>query len=244
MRKKALALLLAAMLLSACGGGQAPSSSSEPVEHEISFGEGYEPSVIDEVVGENGVMLFRQAKGATFTMDYEARSGSAMPAHFGLNFVGSCDTNWLGDEGLQARYDLNEFGSDVYGSVVITTAPENPAEYYQTDDESVIKETMAAEFLNTEDTYELRRGEIEEKGYEIVKEGYGRAFANLKSWHAYYIEFVDTDNGNRSMRLFLCNDDISEKYYSMDISVDVPQDNTELIDKFRTILFTLHPITG
>ena len=242
MIKKAFALLLAVMMLASCqnpsvnevNNAEAASSKETTVIEVDPSPDGYEPTEITEVV-KDGVFQFKPVKGATFTMDYEPRNGSYVANHFGLNFVSPCDTNWLGDKGLQAIFDLNEKTDDVYGSVVITTAPRDFKEYYDTKDKKVIAEKTAEEFLTAENYYNQKRSFlVDEKGFEMIREGYGYAFPNQDIWKAFYVEYIDTTANNHHMILYLCNDEINEKFYSMEIFTAIPADQTEQIDKFRS----------
>ncbi len=238
MIKRVLALMLAIIMLAGCQSSAKPKASKEPIEIDIGSTEGYTPTVIDEVV-KDGVMQFKPLDFATFTMDYEPRQGSFVVNHFGLDFVFPCDTNWLGDEGLTAKFDLNERGVDVYGSVDITTAPRNFKEYYGTEDIKVIAEKVASEFITAESYYNESLKAIKDSGFEIVREGYGQAFPESDIWNAFYIEYIDSEKDTCSMRVYLCNDEVNEKFYSMEIKADVPKDETEKVDMFRSIIFSL-----
>ena len=242
MIKRVLALMLALMMLAGCGASE-PASSKEPVKIEIGPAEEYSPTVVDEVVKE-GVFQFKPLNGSNFTMDYEPRQGSYVVNHFGLDFVFPCDTNWLGDEGNQAKFDLNEKGTDVYGSVTITTFPKNYEEYYGTSDKDAVQKKLEEEFVTVADYYAESRNAVEAAGYELVKVGVGDAFPGTDIWRAFYLEYIDTDKGNCSMHLYLCNDEINEKFYSMEIKADIPKDETERIDMFRSIIFSLKAINA
>lgn len=247
MIKRFLAAFFAVMMLAACGSNAnqqstADSSSSQgkfdnliPEDDTVSD-TGNRPIVKD------GKICFAPIENATFTMDYEPRQASVTKNHFGLNFVKPVDTNWLGDNGLDAMFDIHEYTDNtVFGSVKITTAPADLAEYYGTSDETELAEKMKADFFTAENYYNgYRKNVAEDFGYEIVKEGYGEAFDG--GWNAFYVEFIDKDSKNCGMRFYLCNDEINEKFYSMMISVDVPMDDAERINKYRGIIFTLHPM--
>jgi len=239
MIKRVLAIMLAVMMLAGCQSSAKPKTPSEPIEIDLASTEGYTPTIIDEVV-KDGVMQFKPLDFATFTMDYEPRQGSFVVNHFGLDFVFPCDTNWLGDEGLKAKFDLNEKGVDVYGSVDITTAPRDFKEYYGTEDMKTIAEKVSAEFITAESYYNETLKAVKDSGFEVVKEGYGQAFPESDVWNAFYIEYIDSEKNNCAFRLYLCNDEINENFYSMEVKADVPKDETDKVDMFRSIIFSLH----
>jgi len=238
MIRRTVALVMALMLLAACG-----AKPSEPAEKkatfEIDFGGEFTPNAIEEVMVD-GAFNFQRVESATFTMDYEPRSGSYVLNHFGLDFGLPTDTNWLGDDATKAKFDINEYGTDIFGSVTITTAPKDFKEYYQTENADEIKAKTAEEFLTVEKQFEVDKAEVADKNFEIVMEGCGLAFPDQDIWNACYVEYKNTADNVRSMRLYLCNDEINEKFYSMYITADVPEDDAERIEKYRSIIFSLH----
>lgn len=238
MIKRIFALVMALMLLAACGAK--PSEKAEPkATYEIDLSGGFTPNVIEEVIVD-GVFNFQRIEGATFTMDYEPRVDSYVLNHFGLDFGFPTDTNWLGDDATKAKFDINEKGTDVYGNVTITTAPQDLKAYYNTDDIKEVAIKVNEEFLTTEKQYELLKEEYADKGFEVVMEGIGLAFPEQDVWNACYVEYKNTEDNLRSMRLYLCNDEVNEKFYSMAINADVPEDDAERIEKYRSIVFSLH----
>ncbi|MBP1556674.1 MAG: hypothetical protein J6A76_02045 [Oscillospiraceae bacterium] len=246
MIKRILAAVLAVMMLAACSGNpgstqQAAASSQGKFDNIIPEEDTVSDTGSRDIV-KDGKICFAPIENATFTMDYEPRQGSVTNAHFGLNFVKPVDTNWLGDNGLDAMFDIHEYTDNkVYGSVKITTAPADLAAHFGTSDEKLIAEKMKADFFTAENYYNgYRKNVAEDFGYEIVKEGYGEAFEG--GWNAFYVEFIDKESNNCGMRFYLCNDEINEKFYSMMIQVDVPADDAERINKYRGIIFTLHPM--
>lgn len=250
MIKRFFAAAAAVMMLAACSGN--PNAAQSGAVSSEASSQGKFDNLIPEEdtvsdtgsrdIVKDGKICFAPIENATFTMDYEPRQGSVTAAHFGLNFVKPVDTNWLGDDGLNAMFDIHEYTDNtVYGSVKITTAPANLAEYYGTSDETIIADKMKANFFTVENYYTgYRKNVVEDFGYEIVKEGCGEAFEG--GWNAFYVEFIDKESKNCGMRFYLCNDEINEKFYSMLISVDVPMDDAERINKYRGIIFTLHPM--
>lgn len=249
MIKRIFAALIAVLMLAACSGN--PNAQQSSADNGSSS-QGKFDNLIpeDDAVADtgsrdivkDGKICFAPVENATFTMDYEPRQGSVTNAHFGLNFVKPVDTDWLGDSGFNAMFDIHEYTDNtVYGSVKITTAPADLAEYYGTSDEKLIADKMKADFFTTENYYTgYRKNVAEDFGYEIVKEGMGQAFEG--GWNAFYVEFIDKSSNNCGMRFYLCNDEINEKFYSVLISVDVPADDAERINKYRGIIFTLHPM--
>ena len=237
MIKRIAALVLALMLLAACGAK--PVEKSEPKTFEIDLMGNFTPNKIEEVLVD-GVFNFQRVEGASFTMDYEPRVDSYVLNHFGLDFGLPTDTNWLGDDATQAKFDINEKGTDVYGSVTITTAPKDLKAYYNTDDIKEVAIKVNEEFLTTEKQYELLQAEYGDANFEVVMEGIGLAFPEQDVWNACYVEYKNTEDNLRSMRLYLCNDEVNEKFYSLAISADLPGDDEERIEKYRSIIFSLH----
>lgn len=237
MIKKGVALLLAMVLLASCQS--APSGSSTASSSSQSGSSG-------EAVGhiENGRFVFKQLEDPVFTMDYEPRQGSVTMQHFGLNFPEGKDTDWLGDNGFDTRFDLHENkSSKAYGSVIITTAPADLAAYYNTSDPQEQIDQMKSTFFTTDTYYEgLRKNIVEDFGYELIVDEKGVAFDG--GWNAFYLEFIDKESGNHALRFYMCNDQLNEKFYAMTIKVDVPVDDTENLEIYRNILFTLHPMEG
>lgn len=237
MIKQYIALLLALVLLAACGSTPAGSSSEAASSETVSSSDS-SPLV------ENGEFVFRQLEDPLFTMDYEPRSDSVVKQHFGLNFSDGTDTDWLGDSGFDALFDMHEAKTDkVYGSVKITTAPADLAAYYNTDDPAKQLEQMKATFFTTASYHEgLRKNIVEDFGYELVFDEAGVAFEG--GWNAFYLEFIDKESGNHALRFYMCNDEMNEKFYSMTIQANLPMDDAEKIKTYRDIIFTLHPINN
>lgn len=233
MIKKGVTLLLAMVLLASCQS--APSSSSKTSSSQ-SGSAGATGSHI-----ENGRFVFKQLETPLFTMDYEPRTGSVTMAHFGMNFPDGTDTNWLGDSGFDSLFDLHEANTDkVYGSVVITTAPADLAAQYNTTDPAEQLNQMQAGFFTTDVYYEgLKRNIVEDFGYDLIVDEKGVAFDG--GWNAFYLEFIDKESGNHALRFYMCNDQMNEKFYAMTVKVDAPIDDTENLELYRNILFTLHP---
>ena len=239
MIKRIFALVMALVLLAACGGAKPVEKSEPKATFEIDLSGEYIPNVIDSVIVD-GVFNFQRIETSSFTMDYEPRVDSYVLNHFGLDFGYPIDTNWLGDDDTKAKFDINEKGTDVYGSVTITTAPRDFKAYYNTDDPKEVAIKVNEEFLTTEKQYEAFKAEIAEKNYEIVMEGCGLAFPEQDIWNACYVEYKNSKDNLRSMRLYLCNDEVNEKFYSMAVNADVPEDDAERIEKYRSIVFSLH----
>lgn len=235
MIKQCVALVMAMVLLAACGTAPTNSSSSISSSEAISS-----PAPSDLV--KDGKFVFDQLEDPLFTMDYEPRGGSLVKQHFGLDFPRGTDTNWLGDSGLDALFDLHEANTDnVYGSVKITTAPADLAEYYNTDDPAQQLDQMKATFFTVSSYHDgLRKNIVEDFEYDLVVDEEGVAFEG--GWNAFYLEFIDKESGNHALRFYMCNDEINEKFYSMTIKADIPMDDADNIKLYRDIIFTLHPM--
>ncbi|HWP51964.1 MAG TPA: hypothetical protein VN626_09755 [Clostridia bacterium] len=240
MIKKGVVLMLAIVLLASCQSS--PTSSSTASSSSEAASSSSNSSGVATGHFENGRFVFTQIGDPLFTMDYEPRSGSVSMAHFGLNFPDGTDTNWLGDSGFDTLFDLHEAKTDkVYGSVVITTAPADLAAYYNTTNPDEQLNQMRASFFTTDVYYEgLRKNIVEDFGYDLIADEKGIAFDG--GWNAFYLEFIDKESGNHALRFYMCNDEMNEKFYAMTIKVDVPVDDTQNLDLYRNILFTLHPM--
>ena len=240
MIKKGLALVLVMVLLASCQSAPASSSMASSSEGAASSTSNSSGTTTGHV--ENGRFVFAQLGDPHFTMDYEPRSGSVSMVHFGLNFPEGTDTNWLGDSGFDTLFDLHEAKTDkVYGSVAITTAPADLAAYCNTTNADEQVNQMRASFFTTDVYYEgLRKNIVQDFGYELIADEKGVAFDG--GWNAFYLEFIDKESGNHALRFYMCNDQMNEKFYAMTIKVDVPIDDTQNLDLYRNILFTLHPM--
>ena len=244
MMKKWIALVFALVMLAACGASSSPTTSSAPASESSQPASSNNSSEAPLELVKDGKMVFKQLADPLFTMDYEPRQGSVTMQHFGLNFPDGYDTDWLGDSGFDAQFDLHNAKTDkVYGSVKITTAPADLAAYYGTSDPALLLEKMQSSFFTTEEYYKgLRNNIVKDFGYTLSQDAYGVAFDG--GWNAFYLEFVDKDTGNCGLRFYLCNDQINEKFYSMMVTVNVPMDEKDTINTFRDIIFTLHPRTA
>ncbi|WMJ83067.1 hypothetical protein ACS3UN_00375 [Oscillospiraceae bacterium LTW-04] len=237
MIKKGIALILAMVLLASCQSAPSSSSAAPSSSQSSSSSE-----TADHI--ENGRFVFKQLDDPVFTMDYEPRSGSVTMQHFGLNFPNGTDTDWLGDSGFDTLFNIHEAETDqVYGSVVITTAPADLAAYYNTSDPQEQLNQMKPTFFTTDVYYEgLKKNIVEDFGYDLIVDEKGIAFDG--GWNAFYFEFIDKESGNHALRFYMCNDQMNEKFYAMTIKVDVPVNDTENLKIYRDIIFTLHPMEG
>lgn len=238
MIKKGVALLLTMVLLASCQ----PASSASSTASSLQSSSSSNTAAVSHI--EDGRFVFKQLDDPLFTMDYEPRGGSMTKQHFGLNFPDGTDTDWLGDNGFDTLFNIHKAKSDqVYGSVAITTAPDDLAAYYNTTDPQEQLNQMKSTFFTTDTYYEgLKKNIVEDFGYDLIVDEKGIAFDG--GWNAFYLEFIDKESGNHALRFYMCNDEMNEKFYAMTIKVDVPVDDTENLELYRNILFTLHPMEG
>ncbi|GKH49242.1 hypothetical protein CE91St46_03530 [Eubacteriales bacterium] len=248
MKIRISALLLAAtLLLAACGSNSssAPeaSSGSESAPSQSSAPNG---GVFSHLI-RDGKFVFTPVADAHFTMEYEPPATAVTGQHIGLDFLKTMNTDWLGDQDFIANYTLYD-GSDAagsekkqYGTVAITTAPPDLAEYYGTSDPAEQLERMKAHYFPAADVFVGRKkAVVEDFGYDLVFAE--QATFEALGWDGFFIEFIDPATNTRSMRFFLCNDEMNEKYYSFAANVDLPADDEELADRYRATLFSLKTI--
>ncbi len=238
MKVRFLPLMLAVVLaLSACGGESSPASSSSQAE-PASSGRELSGLIVD------GKFAFASLEDALFTMEYEPASGSVTAQHLGLEFPSTMNTDWVGDQDCVSNYTLYD-GTDApgsektqYGTVTISTAPADLAAYYGTDDPAAQLEAMKAHYFPTADVFEGRKkAVVEDFGYELVFAE--QAVFEELGWNGFFIEFINQDTNTRSMRFFVCNDEMNEKYYSFAADVDLPADDEALANRYRATLFSL-----
>lgn len=238
MKLRIFPLLLAVVVaLSACGTSPAESSSSSQTAQGTSGRE------LSGLIAD-GKFVFTSLENALFTMEYEPAVGSVTAQHLGLEFPNTMNTDWIGDQDCVSNYTLYD-GSDApgsektqYGTVTISTAPPDLAAYYGTDDPAAQLEAMKARYFPTADVFAGRKkAVVEDFGYELVFAEQA-VFEDL-GWNGFFIEFIDPDTNTRSMRFFVCNDEMNEKYYSFAADVDLPADDEALASRYRATLFSL-----
>lgn len=252
MLKRFFALLIAVAMLASCSGGRSSSTSSEVESSQSqassSQAEAAQIPANASADGEHikdGKFLFRQISDPLFTMDYEPSRASKANQHFGLNFYDGIDTDWLGDNGNVASFNIyrrEDAGANIekaeYGSVTLTSAPADMKEAFGTDDPAEIAEKMKADYFTAENYYNgYKKNLVEDFGYEIVEDAFGLAY---EGWNACYFEFINDVDNVRSLRFYACNDQLNENFLSFMVRIDVPLEETEMLEQLRGIVFTFH----
>ncbi len=249
MKLRLIALILAgALALTAC---KASSSSPAPSPSESgASGSGVEPLAPGEfpTLVKDGKFVFVPLEQVfpdadlIFTMEYEPAATAVTRQHLGLQFPSGMDTDWLGDAGVNANYTIYDTKDrEVRGTVKITTAPPDLAAQYGTSDPAEQLEMMKSSYFPAADVFTgLKKAVVEDFGYELVFAE--QAVAESLGWNGFYLEFIDRGTATRSMRFFVCNDEMNEKYYSFTANADLPVDDEEMANRYRSCLFTLVPM--
>lgn len=254
MIKRFLALAIAVMMLAACSNAESSApAASEPTQAASSSSsssqeEGPEAPANASADSEHlkdGKFIFKQIDDPLFTMDYEPARAAKASQHFGLNFYDGIDTDWLGDSENVASFNIylradaaENIEKTEYGSVVLTSAPIDMKAAFGTDDAAEIAEKMKADYFTVESYYNgYKKNLVEDFGYEVVEDAFGVAY---EGWNACYFEFINDVDNVRSLRFYSCNDKLDENFLSFSVRIDVPADDTEMLERLKGILFTFH----
>lgn len=224
-KRYAAALLAVALFVTACGrdSSSAPVSDAErePARESIEF-------------------EFADIDNPGYTMLYEPVAGALPQTDYGLNMAQSTDSDWVSDVEFNSNYIIYDSDTKTQrGTVQVRTGPPDPAAQFGTSDPEEITDAMRPSFFPARDVHEsLRRAAVEDFGYKLLVEQSGTAYGLSAS----YIEFVDEESQNHALRFYMSNDQINENFYSMEIRADLPAGDQELIDLYRAIIFSLHPM--
>ena len=227
MNKKILSVILAAtMLLSACSGGNNSAPSENPqdnapsVKKNISFDEVYK-----DIPEENYVMIF------------EPLSTSKIKMELGMDIPEGFDADWLSEEPNTENFEIIHLeDKKSYAFAKFYTAPANLAEFYGTDDKDKILDEMQSIYFPVMDVHDgLLKNSTEDFGYRLITDWTGKFHDD----DFYFIEFADDEKGIHSMRFMTGNSKIDENYWSFEFKADIPSDNTQLIEQYRSILLSL-----
>lgn len=186
----------------------------------------------------NVKFTFTTPENSIYTMLYEPLSTARVKAAFGVCILDGYESDWTSDSDFTSDYILydGETG-DVYANVSVQTAPADAKAYFGvTTDEELVHE-MQPSFFPTQSFHDgMRKNIVEDFGYELVVDWTGTAFGARTC----YLEFNNPDTGMRSMRFYLCNDNMSEYFYSLSIRADVPMEDEQKINDLREMIFSLH----
>lgn len=241
MKKRLMALgLVCALLLSACAGTGAPPP--ETILDTTSSEQMGEPFVFDpDALVQDGKLMLtgRDDDNQLYAMYYEPSGDALTKRHFGMSFYHGIDTEWLGGDGINENFSLFLTATgEVVGSVKLTTAPSDLATYYNTTDTAAQQEQMAASFFTTDNYHSgLYKNVVEDFGYTLVADAIGSAF---EGFNAFYMEFIDPQTNVHSIRFYLCNDEINEKFFSITVQVNLPTEDTASLDLFRRMVLSTH----
>ena len=229
MIKRLLCLCLCICLLVSCGS---QTNVSEP--------SGADGMPMDFSVSEqSGIKFsFESPEDSIYTMLYEPLSDAKVQAAFGICILDGYESDWTGDTDTTSSYAIYDPETkETFATVTVQTAPPDPKSYYGvTTDEEVLHE-MQPSFFTAENFHAgLRKNIVEDFGYDLMIDWLGTAFGAPTG----YLEFADPDSGTHSMRFYLCNDNLSEYFYSFTIRADVPAEDEEKIRDLRTMIFSLH----
>ena len=185
---------------------------------------------------------FAKQEESYVTMVYSPEEDAVLQLDIGMRLFDDFDSD---DSAALSGEQVNGYtvyyrnGGNTVATVTIHTAPADPAAYYGVSTDEEIERAMQSTFFRTENYYKgLRSNITEDFGYELTADWTGTAFG----LPAFYLEYNDTDKNTRSMRMYLCTDQLNEMFYAMELKADVPADDTALLEKMRAMFFSLYPM--
>jgi len=185
---------------------------------------------------------FAKQEDTYITMVYSPVEDAVLQLDIGMRLFDDFDSDEsaaLSDEQISGYTVYYLEGGDTVATVTVRTAPANPYEYYGVTTEEEVARAMQSSFFTSENYYSgLRSNITEDFGYELTADWTGTAY----DIPAFYLEYIDTDKNTRSMRMYLCDDQLNELFYAIELKADVPADNKALLEKMRAMFFSLYPM--
>lgn len=221
----AISLCLCLVSLTACNSGDAKSNS------EISK---TEASVKSEVIFSD---IHKYVDEAVYTMIFEPVAGAVNKTAIGMDMPMDIDANWLPETQNTENFNITDTVSKKdYAFAKILTAPSNLQEFYKTEDKDKILDEMQSTYFSVKDMHDgLLKNATEDFGYTLVTDWTGK----FDTWDFYLMEFIDEEKGIYSIRLVTGNDLMDENYYLFEYKADIPVKEKELIEKYRSIVFSM-----
>ena len=222
MPKKLIAMIMMLMLITSC------SNSSEILTQieENSVQEGIEFPFSE-----------MPSDAYDFKMMLEPRSDAVTKRAFRLSIPTGFDCDWVGDSQFDSNYTIYDTDTHtVYATARVNTAPPDLEEFYGTDDQESIVNDMISQFFDAENMHVgLRNNIVNDFGYDLVVDWSGTAYG----MDFFYMEFIDEGTENHALRFYMSNGTFDNTFYAVEVRADLPMDDSDLIDKFREMVFTL-----
>ncbi|MEG1972953.1 MAG: hypothetical protein RR315_07290 [Oscillospiraceae bacterium] len=227
MLRRFLATLLCLSLVSltACTTGGTKPSSEAPKS---------QASVKTEIVFSD---IHKYVEDAVYTMIFEPVATAVNKSAIGMDMPMDIDANWLPETLNTENFNITDTVSKKdYAFAKVFTAPANLEEFYKTTDKDKILDEMQSTYFKVMDMHDgLLKNATEDFGYTLVTDWTGK----FETWDFYLLEFIDEEKGIYSIRLATGNDLMNENYYLFEYKADIPVKQKELIEKYRSIVFSM-----
>ncbi len=174
---------------------------------------------------------------AIYSMMIEPTPKSAPKDSFLISILDGSDAEWVGDNDWASNYQIIQVDDGkTYATVKLTTTPPDLKAFFGVTTDAEVQEKLIPEIFTTEDVYTgLKKAAGEDFGYKITTDWQGNALG----WKAFYIEFLDEESNNHALRFYMSNDKIDEMHVAVTINANIPADRTDLIEKYRKMIFSI-----
>lgn len=218
MLKRILAAGLAVLMLAGCGAKNKQPNDLPSEASGVEF-------------------QFQELSKYAYTMALEPSTFSSQTRTFGINIPEDYDCDFVSETELEDIYTL--YPSDHSGgtaTITVTTGPNSLSDYFGTDDPKELENLIKPVLFPTEDVHAGRvKAVVEDFEYQMVNNWSGTAFG----MNAFFVEFINEDDKEHSLRFFLCNDELNENYYSLAIDADIPMDDKDKVEDYKAMIFSL-----
>ncbi len=182
---------------------------------------------------------FEPLDDAVYSMALEASDLAVQQAKhmFYLSITDTLDSGYLGEDEWNCRYTIYDLDTEVvYANITVHTTPPNLEGHFGVTGDEAVADELAPYIFTMQDKHDgILRG-AEDFGYEVVLDWSGTAF---EGFNVSYVEFLNQDTEMHSIRMYVSNDKIDNLHYAISINVDIPQDDPEMLDLYRRILFSM-----